>query len=403
MPPTNNTDPYNPIFYAQEALMLLENALGMAGRVYRGYDTERKSANVGDTIRIKKPGTFTTQAGGTGTAMNLTPSYIDLTVDTWREVKFSLTDQELAKTGPQIISDHISPATYAIANYIETTLTGLYTSVPWSYDIGPGGATVDIGDIVDCRKVLRDNAGGLIDTDLTYYAIDSTMEAAFLANTVFHSASVAGSDSDMPRRRGYLGTRFGTELFVQQTLTNHTSGTIVSATNDVLGSIVGANAIRSTTISVENFAGGGGIETLVAGDSLVIAGNTQRYAVTATATMAAGLNTAVGIYPPLVAACTGGEVVTCETKSATNFSDRYFVNLMFHRNAFAIALAPLPEIGDGAGARMAVITDPRTGLSIRSRLAYDDTLATVLVTLDVLYGVKCLDPNLAVVARRNYA
>ncbi len=76
---------------------------------------------------------------------------------------------------------------------------------------------------------------------------------------------------------------------------------------------------------------------------------------------------------------------------------------MFHKNAFAIALAPLPEIGDGAGARMATITDPRTGLSIRARVAYADATAQVHVTLDVLFGVKCLDPNLAVVCRRNYA
>jgi hypothetical protein len=50
---------------------------------------------------------------------------------------------------------------------------------------------------------------------------------------------------------------------------------------------------------------------------------------------------------------------------------------------------------------MAVVTDPRTGLSIRSRLAYDDTYAKVVVTLDVLWGVRCIEPNLAVVVRRD--
>ena len=109
----------------------------------------------------------------------------------------------------------------------------------------------------------------------------------------------------------------------------------------------------------------------------------------------------LSIWPQLAAAVTSGAVVTFETADSTNFCDSYYANLMFHRNAFAIALAPLPDLGNNAGARMAVATDPRTGLSLRSRLAYDDTNAKVLITLDVLFGVKCLDPNLAVVARRN--
>ena len=395
----NNTDPYNPTFYAQEALMLLENALGMAGRVHRGYDAERRSANVGDTIQIKKPGTFSTQAGGTGTATDVTPQSIDLTVDTWREVKFGLTDQELAYTGDMIIRDHISPAVYAIANYMETSLTGLATSVPWSYDLAPVGVAVSIADIVDCRKVLRDNVGGLIDTDLVYYALDSTMEAEFLQLPIFHAANIAAGDADVPRRRGFLGQRFGAELFVQQTLTSHTSGTVVSLTNYVAGTLGADLAIRATTM---NLSGLNGSETLVAGDSFVIAGNTQRYVIAALATLSGGANAAVTIYPQAVQDYSSGAVVTFETKSTANFSDAYFQNIMFHRNAFAIAMAPLPEIGDGAGARMSVITDPRTGLSIRSRIAYNDSDAKVLVTLDVLYGVKCIEPNLAVIARRNY-
>jgi len=41
----NYIDPYDPIYYAQEGLQLLENALGMATRVHRGFNEERKSFN----------------------------------------------------------------------------------------------------------------------------------------------------------------------------------------------------------------------------------------------------------------------------------------------------------------------------------------------------------------------
>jgi len=393
----NYTTPYDPTFYAQEGLTVLDNALGMARRVYHGYDDERKSFELGSTIQIRKPGTLSTQAGGTGTASDLNPNYITIDLNTWREVKFGLTDQELAYTSEKIIQEHISPSMYALANYIETSLTGLYASVPWSYDLA---SSLTAADIINTRKVLRDNAGPLVDTDMVHFGIDSTLEAGFLNLGIFHGASTVGDNAAQQAAalRGHLGTRFGVEHFVQQTMSSHTSGTVISATTDVVGALAATAAIRATSISVSGLSG---TETLVAGDSFVITGNSQRYSVAANVTLSGGAGT-VTCYPALVQAYNSGTVVTFETISATNYADKYYYNIMFHRNAFAVAMAPLPETGNGVGARIATVTDPRTGLSLRSRVAYNDTSAKVLVTLDVLYGVKCLDPNLAVIARRNY-
>jgi len=399
----NNIDPYNPIFYAQEALIVLENALGMAARVHRGYDAERKSANKGDTIQISKPGTFSTYVGGNGTTVqDLEPTSIDITLDNWREVKFGLTDKELAYTTEKIISDHLSPATYALANYIETQITDLYKHVPWSYDID---STPGANDIVGTRKILRDNAGTIVDSDMIHFGIDSSLEASFLQAEIFHAARIAGDDSKEALMRGSLGTRFGAEHFVQQTLATHTSGTVISAASDLLATVNGDHTKDATTLAITALtsnSSSGNVETFKAGDSFVIAGNTQRYSITADVSLGVGTGAcSLAIWPQLAADVTSGAVVTFETADSDTFADSYYANLMFHRNAFAIALAPLPNLGNNAGARMAVATDPRTGLSIRSRLAYNDSTAKILITLDVLFGVKCLDPNLAVVARRN--
>ena len=394
----NYIDPYDPIFYAQEGLIVLENALGMAGRVYRGYDRERKSVNRGETIQIRKPSSFTTQAGGTGTAADLNTQSISMTVDNWREVKFGVTDAELAKTGPEIITDHISPAVYALAEYIETQLTNEYKNVPWSYNVG---STPAASDIIGARKILRDNAGALIgNKEIVHFAIDTQLEADFLGLEIFHAADKTGDNLNTDAlMNGSLGIRFGVEHFVQQTLADHTSGTVVSNSTDVAGALNGDHAIRATTVSINGLTG---TETIKAGDSFVIAGNTQRYSVTSDVTLSGGASASVPIYPALQQAYSDTSVVTFETIGASNYADRYYSNIMFHRNAFAIALAPLPEVGDEAGAKMAVITDPRTKLSMRSRIAYDDTNAKVLVTLDVLFGVKTIEPNLAVIARRDY-
>jgi len=75
--------------------------------------------------------------------------------------------------------------------------------------------------------------------------------------------------------------------------------------------------------------------------------------------------------------------------------DDHTANTAFHKNAFALAMAPLSELGGELGARIATITDPVSSLALRSRLYYVGDSSEVHVALDVLYGVKTLDPNLA--------
>ena len=68
--------------------------------------------------------------------------------------------------------------------------------------------------------------------------------------------------------------------------------------------------------------------------------------------------------------------------------------IAFFRNAFALAMAPLPTNARELGAKVETVTDPVTGLSIRSRIYYVGDSSEIHVALDVLYGVKTLDPNL---------
>jgi len=42
------------------------------------------------------------------------------------------------------------------------------------------------------------------------------------------------------------------------------------------------------------------------------------------------------------------------------------------------------------------VSDPVTNLSLRSRMWYDGEHSTVKVSLDALWGVKILNPNLGV-------
>ena len=98
----NTLGVYKPIFYANEALIHVRNYLGMAMRVHRGFEGERASYGKGDTISIRRPSTFTAASAPVShanAASKVTTETVDISLDQWQEVKFTLTDQELAYTG----------------------------------------------------------------------------------------------------------------------------------------------------------------------------------------------------------------------------------------------------------------------------------------------------------------
>jgi hypothetical protein len=370
---------YNPVFYAQEALIHLEKALGMASRVHRGYDAERRAFNKGDTINIRKPSTFTA-ASAPATAVDLAVKSVQISLDQWYEVKFALTDQELAYTSEQIIDEHIRPAAYALADNIDQALAALYAYVPWYHDINNVGS-IDVTDVTDVRKVLVSNNVPM-DAGMIHYMVDPALEADLLALAAFTQQQGAGDMGVMGQMRGTLGMKYGAEVFMNQNTPTHTAG----AAADTAGAIAADTDAGATTITIDDLTD---TQTVKAGDGFSIADHTQKYVFTEDGTVASNALTAIGIYPALAADVSEDDIVTLRV-------DSHVANLMFHRNAFALAVAPLPDrLPNELGAKVATVTDPKTGLSLRSRIYYIGNSSVVHVALDVLYGVKILDGNLA--------
>jgi len=373
---SNTLGVYNPIFYAQEALILLEKALGMASRVHRGYDEERRAFRKGEYVNIRKPSTLTAQ-NAPATAEDLDTETVQLQLAYWREVKFKLTDKELSFTGERIIEDHIRPAAYALADDIDQKLATLYKDIPWYYDLN---STAEVGDITGPRKILFNNAVPL-ELGRVHYMMDGTLEESMLKLSAFSQNQGAGDAGVLTQLRGHLGLKFGLECFSNQNVQSHTAGAGITAS---AAKVSGAHAAGATSITIYDTSLTGALK---AGDSFVIAGNTQRYAITADAS-ATGNAIVLSVTPALVAACVGDEAVTFR-------ADTHTANLAFHRNAFALVTAPLSEMGNELGAKVAAVQDPITGLSLRSRIYYVGNSSEVHVALDVLYGVRTLDPNLA--------
>jgi len=233
----NTLGVYDPIFYAQEALIWLEKALGMAGRVHRGYDETPQDK--GSVIQIRRPMTFTAAAMPAANT-DLAPDTVSITLNQWQGVVFSLTDKELAHTKEIIIQEHIVPAAYAVADAIDQTLVLLYKDVPWFVD---NDGTTPIKDFTNTWQALFDHF--VPQTDL-HFMLNGAQTNVYLQQTAFSQWQGAGDVGVSTQQRGTLGTKFGMETFSNQNVRTHATTAITAITQLQLN----ANAAKGDTTVV---------------------------------------------------------------------------------------------------------------------------------------------------------
>ena len=363
---------YNETFFAQEALPLLENALGLAGRVYREYETNTKEQ--GDTTTIRKPSTFVAQSAPSS-SQDLNTSKVDLKLSEWDEVKFEITDKDRALTSDRIISDHIRPAVYALANKVDQKVASLVQRIPWYTQLG---GTFDIKDLAKATQVLFDNGVPLDQPELIHGMVDGALKTEINAYMAGKNMTGPGVDS---ARRGQLAELMGVNWFANQNTPKFTTNTLT----DGVGATTANAAKGDTQIAINGIDSAGAV---VAGDTFSIAGVAQRFVVTQGASATTGAIAALKFEPALPVAVTSGAVVTFHTMAGAKTA-----NMVFHRNFAALKFAPLPD--DMPGINASTISDADLGISVRARIWADGNNSKMYVALDCLYGYQLLDPNMA--------
>ncbi len=393
---SNALSSYNPIFYAQQALTQLEKALGMAGRVYRGYDDANSSREYGDTIDIRVPGSFTAQDAPSA-AQDVSASNIQMKLDQHKEVKFFLTDKELAYTQQRIIEEHIRPAAYALADKVDQSLCALWKDVPWYSD---WTNTAVVADITGFRAGMFANKVDMSDPSKLHAMIDGTVEGQLLALQAFAQYQGAGDAGVVAQMRGYLGTRYGYNFFSNQNVASATSATVADAVGAVNNGAGYAAGIKSIAVDGMTAAA-----AFIAGDVVKVTGHTQQYVLTADVTLDGTGAGTLAIYGcPQVAggglesAVVDNQVVTIVPSGGSGTTKAQ--SLAFQQNAFALGVARLPDFMDGQGIRVASILDPITRLAVRASTWADGNNKRFYVSLDILFGVKTLDGNKAWRVRR---
>lgn len=297
---------------------------------------------------------------------NIVPSMVptepaDITIGTGtlsitkaKEVEFAFIgeEQRLLSNGNNwrtVQADLFAQALRTLTNEIEVDLAVAATAAA-SRAFGTAGTTpfaTNTGETAQLKKILDDNGAPASERSLI---IDTTAGAALRTLTQLTRVNEAGTS--MTLRDGELLNLNNFSIKESAGIRSHTKGTASGATTNNAGYAVG-----STTFTLAS----AGTGTILAGDYITFAGDSNIYLVTSGDADVSGGGTITIAQPGIRVA------MPASTRAITvlNNSTR---NIGFTRSALhLVARAPaLPEEGDAAIESM-MLVDPRSGLPFEIR------------------------------------
>ncbi len=361
----------------------LYNALDVVSRELVGFipsvssDMTFERAAVGQTVR--------SPVAPAATAGDITPGVtppddgdqtignVSMTITKARRVPVRWNGEQslgLDNNGPtrsRIMVDQFAQAMRTLCNEVEADIAGTYVAASRAFGTAaqtPFAST--LGDAAQVRKILADNGASLGDVSMV---MNTSAGAALRTLGQLSKANEAGTVA--LREQGVLLNIYGMNLRESAYVSSATAGTGASyQVNNASGYAVGA-----TTIALDTGTG-----TVLAGDVVTFAGDTNKYVV-ATALSGGSLTIAA---PGLRQALADNVVMTVVATSARNMA--------FARSAIALATrAPaLPVEGDSADDRM-IVTDPNSGLSFE--VAMYKQYRQVQYEISLAWGVKAVKPE----------
>lgn len=246
-----------------------------------------------------------------------------------------------------ILANQFAQAMRTLTNEVESDLGALYTKASRAYGTSgtaPFGTAGDLTDAAGALQILEENGAQNLDFQLVLGT--AAMFNLRGKQSVLFKVNESGREDML--RNGITDRLEGLALRQSAGIRRATAGTGASATTNNAGYAVGA-----TTITLAS----AGTGTILAGDVITFAGDSNKYVVASGDTDVSNGGTitlqAPGLRQAIPAAATN------ITVSATGAR-----NMFFARSAIALATrAPaLPAQGDSAADRM-IITDPISGLS----------------------------------------
>jgi hypothetical protein len=357
-----------------QGLMALRQQAIMPRLVNRTYDT--LAGELGSTIDIPIPSAVTVgnvaPSNTPPSTGDSAPTKVSIALDQWKEAAFYLTDKELLEVMRGTIPMQASEAVKALANTIDSAILAQYVNI-YGYAGSAGSApfSSDPQDYLDARKVLADQ---LAPMDPRNVVLDPGAEANALALRAFQDASFGGGSDTIIN--GQIGRKMGALWVMDQNVPTHTAGTAAGATTNAAGYALG---VKTVTLAVA------GTGTILAGDVFTFAGDSQTYVVVTGDSDVSDGGTVVfepGLKQAIPASATG-----------ITLKGSHVVNLLLHRDAFALAMRPFAGSDPLALGNFSSAVDPVSGLALRLEVTREHKRTRF--AYDVLYGVATIRPEFA--------
>lgn len=341
------------------------NALDVVSRELVGFIPAVSSDMTYDRAAVGQ--TVTSPVAPAATATDITPAVtppndgdqtigsVSMTITKARRVPVRWNGEEkkgLDNNGASynvILRDQFAQGMRALVNEIESDLASLCLKSSRAYGT-PGTVpfATNLAEAAQMRKILSDNGAPMSDLQMV---LDTTAGASMRTLGQLTKANEAADTSML--RRGVLLDVHGFAIRESAQVKTVIAGTGAGATTNTTGYAVGATSITLASA---------GTGTVLAGDVITFAGDTNKYVVLTGDSDTSNGGTVVlaapGLRKAIPAAATAITVIAATTR-----------NMAFARSSIALATrAPaLPKGGDSAKDRM-LITDPISGLTFEISL-----------------------------------
>lgn len=338
------------------------------------------SAQVGQAIRV--------DVEPVGNVSNITPAMVvpdptgqtsgftDIIITKSRAAEFGFNgeDQLGLNTGAgygSVRANKIAQAIRAVTNEVEADLCGLQST--FSRAVGTAGTTPfgtanDYTDASKALQVLKDNGSPLQDNQLV-------INTNAGVNMLGKQANVSDAGSDSILRQGVLLDVNG--MPIRESAQVNSVAAVGTTANAVT---TAGHAVGSTSIVLK--AGGSG--TILAGDVITFAGDTNQYVVVTGVGAVSGATIVIAAPGLRQALPVGDKAISIVAASARNMA--------FNRSAIVLAArAPARPVEGDMASDVIVITDPRSGLSME--FAMYQGYRKVRYEVALAWGVKNIKPE----------
>ncbi len=205
-------DTFIPEIWANQALEVLRAEIVLARLITK--DSDIATFTVGDVLNVPVPGTFTTNSKTVGnpvTLQNPSSSSVQVELNTHEEVSFVVEDPAAAQAqmGNGVVDVHTRQAAVALAEKIETDVSGLYSG--FSSIVGTPGAAASRASLGAIRQQLNDNR---CPTAGRFVVVGAAGEVDLLEDS--NLASYFANSRPEGVAEGSIGRVYGQDIYMSQ-------------------------------------------------------------------------------------------------------------------------------------------------------------------------------------------